>query len=97
MSLSPSPLAQQKHPQHHRADRSAEQRPLLAVELRKLRLLHRGMVVRSRVQGDAGQQQGQLQVLDVSILRQVIQEQDIRIAIVAVPANEAQAVADSLV
>lgn len=44
-----------------------------------------------------GRQMGQLQVLDAANLRQVIEEQDIRIAIVAVPAGEAQGVADSLV
>lgn len=44
-----------------------------------------------------GRQMGDLQVLDVANLRQVIQEQDIRIAILAVPAAEAQAVANLLV
>ena len=44
-----------------------------------------------------GRKMGQLEVLAVARLRQVIQEQDIRIAILAVPAGEAQAVANLLV
>jgi redox-sensing transcriptional repressor len=44
-----------------------------------------------------GRRMGELQVLDVVNLRRVVEQEDIRIAILAVPANEAQGVADSLV
>lgn len=44
-----------------------------------------------------GRQIGKLKVLDVAKLHEVIQEQGIRIAIIAVPASEAQEVADALV
>lgn len=44
-----------------------------------------------------GRRMGHLEVLDAANLRRVIEEQDIRIAILAVPAAEAQAVANSLV
>ncbi len=44
------------------AEDVAEQRPLLAVEFRQLRLLDRRMVVRTGIDHDAGQQQRQLQV-----------------------------------
>jgi redox-sensing transcriptional repressor len=44
-----------------------------------------------------GRQVGQLRVLDAANLRQVIAEQGIRIAILAIPADEAQEVAKSLV
>jgi len=44
-----------------------------------------------------GRQVGHYQVLDVARLSAVVEEQGIRIAILAVPAEEAQAVANSLV
>jgi len=44
-----------------------------------------------------GRQIGKLKVLDIATLREVIQEQGIRIAIIAVPASEAQEVANMLV
>lgn len=44
-----------------------------------------------------GQKIGHLQVLDVSRLREVIQQRNIRLAMIAVPASEAQDVADDLV
>ncbi len=44
-----------------------------------------------------GRQIGKLRVLDVAKLHEVVQEQGIRIAIIAVPAREAQEVADALV
>ncbi|MGQ9492354.1 MAG: redox-sensing transcriptional repressor Rex [Anaerolineae bacterium] len=43
-----------------------------------------------------GRQIGKLQVLDAAKLHEVIEEQGIRIAIIAVPADEAQDVADAL-
>lgn len=44
-----------------------------------------------------GRKLGHLEVLDAANLKRVIEEQDIRIAILAVPASEAQVVANSLV
>lgn len=44
-----------------------------------------------------GRQIGKLKVLDAAKLHEVVQEQGIRIAIIAVPASEAQKVADALV
>jgi len=44
-----------------------------------------------------GRQVGKLKVLDIATLHQIIHEHGIRIAIIAVPASEAQGVADALV
>lgn len=44
-----------------------------------------------------GRELGKLKVLDIALLRQIIRRNGIRIAIIAVPASEAQGVANALV
>jgi len=55
------------------------------------------VAVFDRDEQKVGAEIGKLRVEDIARLREVVQEQGIRIGIIAVPANEAQRVADALV